>query len=116
MLKKEELLEKIRDMFFGESFFTSGAIECVKELIGEGYRPEVPYLKALILRELLYNSKPYYIIKYGIENPTRDTPKYNNIYPELFEDSESAFRFVNYGPFDDGVNNIIFEPYMVEEI
>jgi len=122
-MKDEELKKIIYDMFYDydNPSIQKGAMECLSELMGEGYRQDSPYLKAYIFRKLLGTDSCMFVIKYGegkdyglLGSSDVRIPKYYFTIPELFFTKQEAYNFAKKPPVKYA--NLIGKPFCIDEI
>ncbi|MFH1645165.1 MAG: hypothetical protein ABIB11_01975 [Candidatus Omnitrophota bacterium] len=112
---EEDFIKIICEMFYDydDPSIQKGAQECIKELIGEGWRQDSPYLKAYILRKILGDKLGrMFVIRYGEKGTQR--PKYYFTVPELFFSEEEANKLARHP--SEKYAKIVGLPYCVEEI
>jgi len=114
-MTNKELKQIIKDMFYdyNEPASQRGAMDCVKELTGEGWRLDSPYLKVYVLRKLLGITNMF-VIKYGRKDKYRKISKYHFTLPELFFNELDAYNFARKPSIK--YINLIGQPFSIKKI
>ena len=114
-MTNKRLKQIIEDMFFcyDEPANQKGAMDCIAELTGEGWRQDSPFLKAYILRKLLKITNMF-VIKYGSADKYKKIPKYYFTIPELFFNKQEAHKFARKPHIK--YTKLIGQPFTVRKI
>jgi len=115
MLSNEELYKKVEQMFYDYESLDKqrGALECIEEIVGEGYRTHLPYLQAYLLRKGLNYSNPLFVIHYGKEDTHRNIEPFAYVIRILFITEKQAKDYVE---SEDGLKKINDLPFVIKEI